>query len=83
MKSLCYRGIPYSQSYQQIQTIFSKNTGCYRGQPSNIPMLVKNCQSRSPKSPNSAVICKFRGVPYVVVYYEPPEKPDKALVHRR
>ena len=63
MKELRYRGQPYSQSHQQISTIASGYTACYRGQSYNTRLQVA-CQSRSLEASNSAVFLTYRGVSF-------------------
>lgn len=78
---LRFLGQSYSQSHQQIATIASEYTACYRGQRYNLRMLVATEKSRSPESLTSAVVHKYRGVSYVVERHQFPTKQNKKLVY--
>ena len=80
MELLRYRSQAYSKHPQQISTIASENVACYRGQRYNLPEPVTICQTRSPLSLISAVVCKYRGVSYVDERHQFP-KQNKTLVH--
>ena len=66
MNTLRFRGIPYFQSDRDIPTISSKNIACYRGHKYNLREPVAIDRPQTSCSQTSAVICKFRGVSYIV-----------------
>ena len=78
---LRFLGQRYSQSQQQIATIPSEDTACYRGQRYNLRVPVAACQSRSLESLTSAVVHKYRGVSYVVEHHQFPTKQKKLVSH--
>ena len=80
---LRFLGQTYSQSRQQIPTIASENTACYRRQQYNLRVPVTISQSRSRPTQMSAVVYKYRGVSYVVERHQFPTKPNKTLVDCR
>ena len=73
MKKIKLRSLDklFTQSQQQILDVNSKNTVCYRGQYYN-PHIPPVSSLRSPQSLISAVICKYRGVSYVVERHQFP-----------
>ena len=77
---LRYRGQPYSQFPQQVPTIPSKKTLCYRGCKYNPhePMVIN--QPQTSDSQMSAVFLKYRRVSYALVHFYFPTKPEKTLV---
>ena len=79
---LRFLGKTYFQSQQQIPTIASKTTACYRGQKYNVPMPVETRQLPSKEFLTSAVIYKYRGVSYVVERHQFHTKQNKKLVYR-
>ena len=78
---LRFLGQIYSQFQQQIPTIASENTACYRGQQYNLSVPVAISPSRSPECLTSAVIHKYRGVSYVVEHHQFPTEQNKKLVY--
>ena len=77
---LRFLGRTYFQFPQQIATIPSENTACYRRQQYNPRMPVLISQRRSPGSQMSAVVYKYRGVSYVIERHHPPKR-NKTLVY--
>ena len=77
---LRFLGKLYSQFQQQVPTISSKNTACYRGHKYDLRVPVAIDQPQTPDSQMSAIIYKYRGVSYVVEHHRFPE-PKKTLVH--
>lgn len=80
---LRFLGQTYFQFRQQMTTIVSEKTACYRGQQYNLRVPVAISQSRSRPTQMSAVIYKYRGVSYVVERHQFPTKPNKTLVDCR
>lgn len=66
---LRFLGQFYSRFQQQIPTIPSNNIGCYRGQPYNIPVPKTISPPPSSKFQLTAVVLKYRGVPFVKEEY--------------
>ena len=75
---LRFLGQVYSQLQQNVLTIASKNTACFRGKKYNLRVPVEN-EQRSPESQMSVVVYKYRGVSYVVEHYQSPTK-EKTLI---
>ncbi len=78
---LRFLGKTYFQSQQQIPTIASETTACYRGQRYNLPVPVETYQLRSRESLTSAVIYKYRGVSYVVERHQFDTKQNRKLIY--
>ena len=76
---LHFLGQTYSLPQQQMPTIPSDNTACFRGQQYNLRVPVANSNSSASKSQMSAVVHKYRGVSYIIerhYFSEQPNKPE-------
>jgi hypothetical protein len=76
---LNFMGQSYSLLQQQVATIASENTACFRGQRYKLRVPVAISQVRSRPTQLTAVVQKYRGVSYITLgnqFYEKPKESE-------
>ncbi|MBE9046937.1 DUF4278 domain-containing protein [Pleurocapsales cyanobacterium LEGE 10410] len=68
---LRFLGRAYNTSPQQISTIPSEHTACFRGQRYSLRVPVASTKSQLERSQLSASIRKYRGIAYIVEHHNP------------